>query len=226
MLNLLAEADLDAQPETTEDPDGEEKRAHGRGFVGPDAEAAEAILASVRENHVAQAAGRYARDADDPENTATVFVRTDALPAGFADLKVPGVEWVLTDTQRSIVKELRNRQGATARELAEATGASKKHVAETLNRLAEKGRVTAREGEGDYGATVYRDDETPSSGVAELDMYEIRNDSVWGSYTWSFAIYSPDALDSGSSSGNPPADYADGPPPEGLSGLWTTLDTG
>lgn len=101
-------------PETVEDDDGETHRARGRGFVGPDAEAAEALLASVREQHVAQAAGRYARNADDPEDRAVVFVRTDATPPGFADLQVPGVEWLPTDRQRAIVAELRSRPSATA----------------------------------------------------------------------------------------------------------------
>ncbi|WP_458191022.1 hypothetical protein [Haladaptatus sp. NG-WS-4] len=61
VLNLLAECDLHAQPETVETEDGDQRRAHGRGFVGPDADTADEILASVRENHVAQSAGRYAR---------------------------------------------------------------------------------------------------------------------------------------------------------------------
>jgi len=38
----------------------------GRGFVGVDANVAEAVLASVRENYTAQAAGRYARNTDGP----------------------------------------------------------------------------------------------------------------------------------------------------------------
>jgi hypothetical protein len=190
VLDLLAEAGLDARPETSEGPDGEERRAHGREFVGDDAETAAAILASVRENHVAQAAGRYARNADDRHDTATVFVRTDALPVGFADLQVPGVEWVATDVQQGIITELRDRQQATAAELAEATGASKRHVAKTLARLSEAGNVSANEGAGAHGATVYSSDDAAASGVVDLGAAEITNGSVWGSYTWSFAIRS------------------------------------
>lgn len=193
VLDLLAEAGLDACPEMSEDPDGEERRAHGREFVGEDAETAAAILASVRENHVAQAAGRYARNADNRDDTATVFVRTDALPTGFADLQVPGVEWVATDTQRDIIMELRGRGQATAAELAEATGTSKRHIAKTLARLAEAGTVTTNEGAGSHGATVYSSDEDAASGVVDLCTREITNDSVWGSYTWSFAIRSRNA---------------------------------
>jgi hypothetical protein len=92
VVNLLAECGLQAEPETVETDDGEEQRAHGREFVGPDADAAAAILGSVRESHVAQSAGRYARNADDPDDQAMVFVHTSAMPNGFADYEVPGVE--------------------------------------------------------------------------------------------------------------------------------------
>jgi hypothetical protein len=189
VLDLLAECDLDAQPETVETEAGDVRRAHGREFVGSDAETAREILSSVRENHVAQAAGRYARNADDPANTATVFVRTDAIPDGFADLQVPGVEWVATDTQHEIIEELRDRPEATARELAEAADVSKRHVAKTLARLLEEGCVECCEGVGKHGADVYRAD-SASSGVVDLGSDEITNDDVWDSYTWSFAISS------------------------------------
>ena len=189
VLDLLAECELDARPETIETEAGDVRRAHGREFVGTDAETAREILASVRENHVAQAAGRYARNADDPTNTATVFVRTDAIPAGFADLQVPGVEWVATDTQRRVIEELRERTEATARELAEGTGVSKRHVAKTLARLLDSGSVECRNGVGAYGADVYSTGGPPTS-VVDLGSDEIANDAVWDTYTWSFAIYS------------------------------------
>ncbi|WP_161569884.1 ArsR/SmtB family transcription factor [Salinigranum halophilum] len=190
VLDLLAECELDASPETVETDTGEVRRAHGREFVGNDAETAREILASVRENHVAQAAGRYARNADDPTNTATVFVRTDAVPDGFADLQVPGVQWVATDIQRRVIEELRERREATARELACSTGVSKRHVAKTLARLLDGGSVECREGVGEYGADVYSADTTPS-GVVDLGSDEIANGGVWDTYTWSFAIRPP-----------------------------------
>ena len=190
ILDLLAEAGLDAQPETVETDDGEERRVHGREFVGQDAETAAEILASVREHHVAQAAGRYARNADDAEDRAVVFIRTDAAPDGFIDLQTPGVEWVATDTQQAIVEELRARRGMTARELAEATDASKRHVTKTLKRLHDAGRVECREGIGDYGADVFYTGQA-TSGIVDLGAREITNDVVWSSYTWSFAISPP-----------------------------------
>jgi hypothetical protein len=155
VINLLAECGLKAEPEMATADDGEETRAWGRGFVGPhDSEAAE-ILASVRENHVAQAAGRYARNADDPDDTAIVYVRTTALPDGFADLQVNGVEWVAGEKQRHIIKEMRDKESATTQEIAEEVEASERHVRDTLQTLAENGLVECEEGEGAWGANLY-----------------------------------------------------------------------
>ena len=194
VLDLLAEAGLDARPETTTDDDGDEHRAHGREFVGPDADLAASLLASVREQHVAQAAGRYARNADDPDDRAIVFVRTDAAPTGFVDLTVPGVEWLPTDDQQAIVDALRTQRDATAGELAEAADVSKEHVRKTLRRLRDRGVVDVRKGAGDHGAHLYRALGGLGSGeCVDLDP-QTANDRVWDSYTWSLAIDEPVAV--------------------------------
>ena len=188
VLDLLAELDLDAEPETV-DVDGTEERAHGRGFEGPDADTAAAILASVRENHTAQAAGRYARNPDDPDSHATVFVRTDAMPVDFADVQVPGIQWTFSDRQRAIVDELREATGQlTAREISDAVNVSKEHVRQTLHRLIEEDVVQALEN-GPNGATLYADDGVPTAGV--VDSETITNDGVQDTYTWSLAIRDP-----------------------------------
>ncbi|WP_254528476.1 hypothetical protein [Natrinema gelatinilyticum] len=192
VLNLLAELDLEAGAETTIDDDGEAYRARGRGFVGEDADSADEILASVHENHIAQAAGRYARNADDPSSSATVFVRTDAIPPGFADVQVAGAEWVFTETQRAVVEELRSsRRSKTAKEIAESVGCSKQHVYETLERLAENDgdrtpAVQCIENAGPHGATLYSDSGIPRSGVCDLD--EIANDPLSDSNRWVLTI--------------------------------------
>jgi DNA-binding transcriptional ArsR family regulator len=191
VLDLLAEAGLEATPETNTNDDGEEYRAKGRGFEGPDADAAERLLASVRENHVAQAAGRYARNADDSDDSAVVFVRTDAVPDGYLDLTVPGVEWIATDRQREIIGELRRRPTATTREIADATDNSKEHVRQTLERLEDNDLVECREHAGDHGAHLYR----ALAGLGEGDLVELTpttNDGVCNSYTWSLAVSRPE----------------------------------
>jgi CRP-like cAMP-binding protein len=196
VLNLLAEAGLNATPEMTENADGEPERAHGRGFVGPDADAAAELLGSVREQHVAQSAGRYARNADDPEDRAIVFVRTDAAPPGFLDMQVPGVEWVSTETQREIIEALRDRTSATTRELAEAVDCSKEHVRDTLQRLRDNEVVSVRENAGDHGAHLYRvlagRDSSPSHEVdlSPQSAGKTTNEPVQCYYTWSLAVCS------------------------------------
>ena len=201
VLNLLAELDLEAEVETAVDDEGEEYRARGRGFDGEDADAAAEILASVRENHIAQAAGRYARNPEDPDSTATVFLRTDAAPTGFVDVEVPGVEWTYSDLQREIVDELRSDHGAsTAREIGDSVACSKEHVRQTLKRLEQEDVVQAIRGEGGHGATLYADDGTPNSGVVDVD--EIANDPLLESTSrWSLAIRDPDHRDRGGAPG-------------------------
>lgn len=97
MFDTLADLGQDATPAPAENGDGEEYRAPGRDSDRPDADTAAAVLASVRENHVAPAAGRYARDADDPDSGAVVYVDTNAVPEEFVDVEAPGVEWLPTD---------------------------------------------------------------------------------------------------------------------------------
>ncbi|MFB6237537.1 MAG: hypothetical protein ABEH81_04115 [Halopenitus sp.] len=226
VLDVLAELDCDAAPETSESDDGEVHRARGRGFDGPDADVAEAVLASVRENHTAQAAGRYARNADDPDDFATVFVRTDAMPPGFADVQSPGVQWTYSNQQREIVAALRDSTRAlTAREISNAVDCSKRHVQKTLSRLLpdgddRRGPLQAFENAGPHGATLYSTDGLPNSGVVDLAGVTA-NDPVWSSYTWSFAIRDADLPDQAESNGGEDAtadstvwNWRDPPPDE------------
>jgi len=190
VLDLLAELDLDAEPAIEETENGEEYRAPGREFVGPDAETAQEILASVRENHVAQAAGRYARDPDSDDG-AVVYVRTDAMPPGFADEQVPGVAWAFGEKQAEIVEYLRDHPGSTAREIAEGTGASKRHVQKTLKRLADEDLVTVREAAAKHGASVFGDCNANSDGVVDISVEEIAKSDIWDFCMWEFAVSEP-----------------------------------
>jgi hypothetical protein len=243
VLDLLAERGLDATPETTTDEDGNEVRAHGRGFVGPDADAANELLASVRDQHIAQGAGRLARNADDPEDRAIVFVRTDAAPPGFLDMQVPGVEWLATDTQGDIIDELRQHSSATTREIAESVGCSKEHARDTLRRLHDRGIVDVHENAGDHGAHLYRVlagidgptdsrprftehvDLSPSrddDGDGDADADETANDAVCRYNTWSLAISSVTPSGSVMSTGSTP----DAPTDLSQSTDTTPVDTG
>jgi len=185
ILDALAELDLEAKPGMVETEEGEIKREKGRTFEGPDADTADALLASVRENHVAQAAGRYARNPDNPESSAVVYVHTDAAPEGFIDLQVPGVEWIASDLQREIIDELAKRPEATTRELANAVDCDKEHARKTLQRLGDEGLVERDEHTGKHGADVYRD---AGGEEAIVDLGETTNEGLKDFSRWSLAV--------------------------------------
>jgi hypothetical protein len=196
ILDALAELGLEAQPAMAERDDGEIVREKGRTFVGPDADVAGEVLASVRENHVAQGAGRYARQPGQPDSGAVVYVHTNAAPPGLVDVEAPGVEWLASETQQAIIRELTIRPSATARELADGVGCSKEHVRETLARLEERDYPLVRRlhGAGEHGADVYQD-----RGAAEalVDLGETANDPLCSPNRWSLAIRVPNRRDRG-----------------------------
>jgi hypothetical protein len=191
VLDALAELGKDAAPSTERDDDGELHRAKGRGFDGPDADTAAALLASVRENHVAQAAGRYARRPDDPDSQAVVYVHTDATPADLVDYETAGVEWLATETQRAIIDELAAHPTATAREIADVVDVSKQHVRGTLARLEERDLVRRHRGTGPHGADEWADADAAAAlvDVGPADAVETANDALSGPSRWSLAIH-------------------------------------
>jgi hypothetical protein len=190
VLDTLAELGLDATPGTAETDAGETVREKGRTFDGTDADTAREVLASVRENHVAQAAGRYARSPDRADSGATVFVHTDAAPEGFVDIETPGVEWLATDLQREILTELSDRPTATTREIAEAVDCSRKHVWDTLAELADEGHVTRTDGTGEHGADEYRADGVVDA-LVSLGVDQTVTGPLLDSNRWSVTVSQP-----------------------------------
>jgi hypothetical protein len=204
VLTVLAEYGCDAEPETATDEEGNEYRAHGRGFTGPDAGTADAILASVRENEVAQAAGRYARNADDPNDRAVVYVRTDATPTGFADVQVGGVEWVATQKQARIIRALKSNDWLSAKDIAEKIDSTKRHVLTTLKKLRDRSVVDCKKGAGKYGADLYRAIAGRTSmKFTELGPLMSRDCEMEGSM-WSLVIRDADAVPQNAEYNSPP----------------------
>lgn len=176
VLDVLAGLGYEAEPERTTEPcrscsgngcnecggSGQE-RAPGRGFVGPDAADAQEVLASVRENEVAQSIGRYARETDDPDDWATVFVRTDAVPDTLVDFHGPTV-WEYTEKQRAATEFLTEHGEATLKEIAEwisdeceyVDSCTKRNVRHMMRKHVGHGNVSVDEGVGYNGADLYQ----------------------------------------------------------------------
>jgi hypothetical protein len=184
VLNMVAAQGLEAEPETMRcsacDGDGcpecddGVKRAYGRGFVGPDSDRAEGILAGIRANGIAQAIGRWARDPDSPR--ALVFVRTAVAPPEMIDTRIEN-PWVYTENQASVIDYLRRhpQSGVSAREVVEegpGVNVTKRSAQATLNKLFRYGFATRIEGAGPDGANLFTMDERPpETGI--LDLSEI-----------------------------------------------------
>lgn len=162
------------------------------GFDGPDADAAEEFLASVRENHLVQSAGRSARNPEDPDDGAVVFVRSSALPEEYVGLKTPGAAWFASDRQARLVKTLQQREYATAAELADAADVSKEHVRATLKRLvaADAEFVECREEAGEHGAHLSRGlaGFGTEPAVVDTTSEEPANGGVWETSTWALVV--------------------------------------
>ncbi len=156
ILDLLALREMDAKPRRMVTESGQRKRATGRDFVGPDAEVAREILASVRENNLAQAAGRYARNPDDPDSGATVYVWSDALPIMLVDEKIRTEYRSATRKQADFVQVLEeNPSGCTAKHIATDTGSNKSYVIDWLKEMEGHNNVTKSVGTGYQGATEW-----------------------------------------------------------------------
>lgn len=218
VMDLIAALGMDAAPERVDPEEMDEpaecdtcegsgctdcsgtglKRAHGRGFTGEDADKAESVLREVTHHHVVQSAGRYARDADDPDDSAVVFIHTDRVPERFVDAEVPDVAWVANDEQRDRLRYIRENDGATAKDIAEATGCHKTTALRTMQEAAERGLVEVRKGAGYNGANIYEPSESfnPAGDVSiEADQIPTDADHVTGIYTATAAIRSAVAVD-------------------------------
>ena len=157
ILDLLALRDLVAEPAIMTTEDGETKRKPGREFIGPDADIAAELLASVRENNLAQAVGRYARNPDKSDTGATVYVWSNAIPRVLVDEKIETKYCSYTKKQKEFVEVLKqNPSGCTAKTISRETGSDKSYIIEWLDEMEQQNRVTKSEGTGYQGATEWR----------------------------------------------------------------------
>lgn len=151
VLNWLALRNLQAIPEK----DGGE-RAYGRAFIGPDGDAAAEFIEAVREDNLAQAVGRYARNLESDTSGATVYVWSAALPGFLTDETVPGITSQMPKSVEDVERHVRYNSPTTRRKTQEAVGLKKTRTVEILQDLAEQGIVSVSEGTGYNGAHEYR----------------------------------------------------------------------
>jgi hypothetical protein len=157
VLDLLAARELDATVETDENGD----RSPGRGFVGPDAEKAEEILASIRENHTNQSIGRWARKPDDEDVRSIVFVRTNTADNTLIDARIND-PWMFGEKQKAAINYLRENPDSTIKQAADTVsdsfdnGVTKESVGNAFRKLVEFNAAEKSEGTGAYGADEYR----------------------------------------------------------------------
>lgn len=196
VIDLLAEAGHEATPERDSDGDcsscgGDNckscqwtgnAREFGRGFDGPGDDAAASILASVRENDVAQAVGRGARDPIDPDDWAAVFVWGQAIPDSLVDYQGITVDGYSNERQ-AILKYLRDQGEATQKEMVEGVSeeaedvdsVSTTCVSDLMQELTDNGDIAIKEDAGPYNADVYKWTDLPSTkGSVDFTMEEVR----------------------------------------------------
>jgi len=126
-------------------------------FTGPDSHAGLELLDSLRVGGVQQAVGRYARQARNPDDHATVYVWTNTLPESWVDEYVDGVTKEVTEKVR-IVEQIvqRKESNVTKREIMQETGFSDVHVLKVLNWMYEDGLASKSERTGPHGADEYQ----------------------------------------------------------------------
>jgi predicted transcriptional regulator len=103
---------------------------------------------------VAQSIGRYARNADRPDEPTVVFVWTAAIPDELVDWQIEDVR-PLTDTQKDVVDYVEENRPVSTREVANELDISKEAARQTLKKLEEDGLVSVDENAGKYGANLY-----------------------------------------------------------------------
>jgi hypothetical protein len=146
VLDMLALANLKAEPETDEEGD----RETGRGFVGEDSESASEFLASVREENLSQSAGRYARDPTD-DSISVVYCWSDAIPEGMTDTVVDGVSHKGKEAKGKMVEALRqDGDSMTTNEIFEEIDVSQSTVNLYKQELIDEGVIEVDKGKGPH----------------------------------------------------------------------------
>jgi hypothetical protein len=205
VLDLLAELGLDAVPERSDTPcehcDGDgchecggtgRRREHGRGFTGPNRDAAMRILESVRAMQVAQMVGRYGRDLDVKNGernityVSTAVLSQDPRTQHLVDYRTEGVVHTETELERQVVEYVIENSWSTTRKIADAVDCSKKHAIDVLDDID---WISRRRGTGPYGADEWAVHSDVNSSLDRVDLgEEIVTSPVYSTNTWEVTI--------------------------------------
>ena len=139
----------------------------GQIWDGPDRNIAHELIFDIRERHVLQAVGRFARSPSDPDDGATVYVFTNVLPDRWVDKEIPDVD-VLAEKQLRVLETIADSEdGMTASEVADEIDVTERHVYDLVEQHRDTGWLNVIEGAGSYNADVFEVDRVPK-GVIEL----------------------------------------------------------
>jgi predicted transcriptional regulator len=119
-----------------------DRRETPREFTGSEPEVARRILASVREKHVVEGIGRYARQPEQSEEFTTVFVWTSAIPDDLVDIELPDVRELSEKREKIVEYVAQSEDPVSTSEISDAVNAGRETARQCLSELEELGHAT------------------------------------------------------------------------------------
>ena len=163
----IALLDKEAKPLREADNPELNYSSDGQIWDGPDRDIAHELIFDIRERHVLQAVGRFARSPSDPDDGAKVYVFTNVLPDRWVDKEIPDVD-VLAEKQLRVLETIADSEdGMTASEVADEIDVTERHVYDLVEQHRDTEWLSVIEGAGSYNADVFEVSRVPK-GVIEL----------------------------------------------------------
>lgn len=165
LKDWIALLDKQAQPRREADNPELSHKSGGQIWVGPDRDVAHELIYGIRERHVLQAIGRFARSPSDSDDGAIVYVLTDVVPDDWVDEKIADVD-VLAEKQREILETIADSEdGMTARQVSDEIDVTRQHVHNLVAQHGDSDWLNVIEGAGEYNADVYMVNRVPKGSV-------------------------------------------------------------
>jgi len=163
----IALLDKEAKPLREADNPELNPSSGGQIWVGSNRDIAHELIFDIRERHVLQAVGRFARSPSDFDDGATVYVFTNVLPDQWVDREIADVD-ILTEKQLEMLEIIADSEdGMTASEVADEIDVTERYVYDLVEHHRGTEWLNVIEGAGSYNADVFEVDRVPK-GVIEL----------------------------------------------------------